>query len=118
MYTDFARRITMYQPLLMGHEQFIARVSMLRGYPSHWHSEIEMIYCMSGNFRVKIADIIYTVREGSAVIIGSMEEHEFLDQEHSAKFLLVEFGYSFLGSEYAELAKLRFRNPLIEFDQP
>jgi AraC-type DNA-binding domain-containing proteins len=108
----------MYQPLLLGHEQFVVSVFSINGYPSHWHSEMEIIYCISGSLHVKINGHTFFVKSSQAVVISSTEEHEFLPGEEPAKLLLIEFGFSFLGSKFSELAKLQFPDPLIEFYSP
>jgi len=108
----------MYQPLLSGHEQFLVNIAELKEFPAHWHSEIEIVYCMSGSFDMKINSHDLSVKSGQAVFVSSTEEHEYLGSLDGNKVLFIEIGISFLGSNFSELAKLQFTSPLIDMDKP
>ncbi len=107
----------MYQPMLLGHEQTVAALIDQKAFPSHWHSEIELLYCLSGELEAVVSGVSYRMTPGSLLIIGSAEEHSFPDQA-GARILLVEMGFSFLGSEFSALAALRFTEPLLFPRQP
>lgn len=108
----------MYQPLLSGHEQFLANITALDEFPAHWHSEIEIVYCITGSFDMRIDNHYLSVKSGQTVFIGSAEEHEYLGSVDGTKALVVEIGFSFLGAKFSELAKLQFTNPVIDMDKP
>lgn len=108
----------MHQPLLSGHEQFLVNIAELKEFPAHWHSEIEIVYCMSGSFDMKINRHDLSVKSGQAVFVSSTEEHEYLGSLDGNKVLVIEVGISFLGAKFSELAKLQFTSPLIDMDKP
>lgn len=108
----------MYQPLLCGHEQFLVSLTTINEFPVHWHSEIEIVYCISGSFKTRINNNQLQVANGQAVFVSSAEEHEYLGSSNGTKVLVIEIGFSFLGENFSEMAKLQFTNPLINMDNP
>ncbi|HHX72112.1 MAG TPA: AraC family transcriptional regulator [Clostridiales bacterium] len=108
----------MYQPMLLGHEQSVTALIDQKAFPSHWHSEIELLYCLSGELQAVVSGVSYPLTPGSLLVIGSAEEHSFPEGQKGARLLLVEMGFSFLGSEFSALAALRFTEPLLSPCQP
>lgn len=107
----------MYQPLLIGHEQFVAQLMHLGSFPSHWHSEMEIIYCISGKLNVTINEKAFQVEENNVVFINSAEDHEYINDHDSALVMIIEVGYSFLGDVFSELSKLNFVDSVIDLNK-
>ena len=52
------------------------------GFPSHFHTEIEITYCISGRQDIKIGNICYSLSAGDAVVIFPNMIHEFIDSKN------------------------------------
>lgn len=57
----------------------------------HYHSYIELIYCLSGSYCVWLDDKYYAFSTGDLVIINSNEIHKFRSFEDSGSYIVVKF---------------------------
>ena len=83
-------------------------------FPSHWHSEIEIIHCVKGSFSAIVSGRNYSVSAGETVFVASAEPHEYPGVEAGTKCLLVEIGAGFLKQNFDELAKYVFDKTVME----
>ena len=90
------------------------QISDLSAFPSHWHSEIEIIYCLEGSFTVVIDNQACPVRTGQTVFVGSAEPHEYTDCAPGTKILLTEIGEGFFKKSFQSLAYRTFDKPVID----
>lgn len=44
-------------------------------YPMHYHSNLELLYCSKGEFRLHVDKYTYTLREGSFAVVSPMAVH-------------------------------------------
>ena len=57
----------------------------------HYHSYIELIYCLTGSYRVWLDDKNYTFFAGDLLIISSNEIHEIVSLEDGGSYIVVKF---------------------------
>ena len=44
----------LFQPVLLNDEAYELRVIQMHDFPKHWHADIEILYCIKGNFSVGV----------------------------------------------------------------
>ena len=91
-----------------------ASVVEMYTFPLHWHSEIEIIYCLTGQFSAIISDQKYALSAGQTVFIASTEQHEYTSVDPGTSCLLIEMGAGFLKQNFQELAERSFKRPVID----
>jgi len=107
-----------YQSLITGETPYVTAVMDFEiEMPPHWHSEIEILYCMTGSYKVRVKNTEYSVSAGQAVFVGSAELHEYYGMEPGTKALLVEIGPLLLKQGFRELAEHAFSCPVVEVDR-
>ncbi len=107
----------MYQPLLVGKQDYLVLLGKLDPFASHWHSEIEIFYCLSGYIDINLDGICERVQKGSALLVESCVSHEILSCSEDGNFLVIEMGTSFLGINYTEFTGLRFPSRIINLNE-
>lgn len=106
-----------YQPLLIGNDPYCAEIIPITSFGEHWHNEIEIIRCLSGNFKVKTGGMEHAVGKDETVIIASAEPHEYYDCEPGTEIQYIEFGAMFLGNDFGIISELSFTKPVISPDK-
>ena len=100
-----------YQQLINGKVPYVLRLSRIPQVSLHFHVELEISYCMEGEFCISQNGRNFNVREGDIVIIGSNIPHE-CPTDTSPKILLLEIGPMFLKSHFQSISELSFDNPV------
>ena len=67
----------LYQKLLVGENPFKLEVGDSFCYRLHRHREIELSYCMAGEYRILIDNRMYCLHAGDLMVINPMAAHEF-----------------------------------------
>lgn len=57
----------------------------------HWHEQIELLYCVSGFFKVGIGNEIYTVEKGQCVLIAAGQRHCIFSSDDTHRRVVVLF---------------------------
>lgn len=57
----------------------------------HYHSYIELLYCLSGGYEVRLDEKKYIFESGSLLIVNSNEIHEILTLENDSSHIVVKF---------------------------
>ena len=96
-------------PLSMG-RQFMATILHEFGFHDHWHTELEIHFCLEGEYGVIINGVERVVRAGQVVVIGSMEVHSTVSLGCPARAILLVAGHSFYGEGFNELAQRSLRH--------
>ena len=102
-----------YQPVIMGNKPYRAKLCLLGNFDSHWHSEIEIIRCLSGGFMVLLDGRAYTIKPGQTVLVGSAVLHEIKDCQPETNVQYIEFGKVLLGEAYEALSARSFETPVL-----
>lgn len=57
----------------------------------HYHSYIELLYCLSGGYEVWIDEKKYDFNRGDLLVINSNEIHEVFSVENNSEYIVVKF---------------------------
>ena len=91
----------LYQKLLMGREPYYVSLTDVSMFETHRHHEIEISFCLEGEYDIVCENSQYTLKKGDIAIIPSMASHSIPKQKESVrKSLVVELGYIFLGVHF------------------
>ena len=101
-----------YQQVVNGKIPYVLESINICNIPLHFHVELEITYCIRGEYRVMQNGRSFDVREGDIVIIGSNITHECLVSSPT-KILLLEIGPMFLKSHFQSVSEISFENPVI-----
>lgn len=102
-----------YQKLLFDNPSYLIFSSKDMNYYEHRHSELEITYCVSGEFSVVIDKKTYNLKEGQMVIVGPMVSHEYMG-EKKHKAVTVEVGSVFLGEYYKTFLNAPIKEPYFD----
>lgn len=107
-----------YQSLILGKTPYLAALTPLSPHmPPHWHNEIEILYCLEGEFTAKADGSEHKVRKGQAVFVSSTQMHEYFNavgQQTTA--LLLEIGPLLIQNDFQRLAERAFSKPVWDID--
>ncbi len=99
----------LYQPPLQLQEHFfLGHCFGKTQFCQHWHYEMEVLYCVSGEIQVQIAEQKYTATQGELLIIGSCTPHSFLGLTNDTESLTLEFGSALLGDGFRQITQYIF----------
>ncbi len=101
-----------FQPIVLDENGFRFKKMTNANFPMHWHSDLEILYCSKGTFRVESEDNEFTVNEGDIVFMGSCQPHA-LHAEEDIAGCLISIGFLFLGDEFNEIRNLNFVDPVL-----
>ena len=102
-----------YQAMLNG-DNYCRFINGYYEFPLHWHSEIEIMYCLNGSFEMDIKSTAYSVCKGQSVFIDSAAPHNYRASNASTQTLLIEIGPIFLKKEFQMIAELIFDRHIID----
>ena len=112
----------LYQTLLMGEKPYHIISGHISAFDEHRHTEIELHYCLSGEYFVKIDQDTYKMGAGDLAVIRSMTPHELPKTSDNCFVLVLEVGPMLLSSYFDALRKKAFKSPVwhlnIEQDAP
>jgi len=106
-----------YQALIVS-EHPNAQVVEMYSFPSHWHSEIEIIYCLTGSFSAIINGHCHVLSAGQTAFVACAEPHEYTGIGPGTKCLLIEIGAGFLKQNFQEFAERSFEQTVMEIIPP
>ncbi|NLK39441.1 MAG: AraC family transcriptional regulator [Clostridiales bacterium] len=64
-------------------------VSHNLGYSAHFHEYIEILYLISGKYRIKINGILYDIQKGDVAVIFPYNIHEYISVDGSNRELVI-----------------------------
>ena len=106
-----------YQPPLRGKTAFFLTIrTHYFAFPSHWHKEVEIIYCISGAISLTVEGEHFELTEGQLILINSTEEHSMeYKQDTDTKMLVIEGGDALLGDKFKMLTTNYFTKRVLDF---
>ena len=79
----------------------------------HRHAELELLFCLSGEFVLCIDNTEYLLSAGNLAIIGSMIPHSIPEYKTpDSNMLCMEAGPVLLGDSFPFFSKVKFTNPI------
>lgn len=108
-----------FQNLISGSNPYYISIydSNSFSYPTHMHHEIEILYCMEGEFTVRINNKKYEISKGYAIVIGSMLSHEFLKTDSSHTVMIIEIGPILLRESFSAITSTNFRKKIYNVNE-
>ncbi len=104
----------LYQELLIGERPYLAACGNMPGFREHRHPEIELSYCLKGNYSICIDKELYKMEEGNLAIVSSMTSHEFPQNTNKDCLgLTVIVGPTFLSQYFEGFSKAVLKTPVI-----
>lgn len=87
----------LYQKLLMGKNPYVVAVGAASPFQPHCHPEIELSYCLDGQYSVLLNGQTLELSEGDLLVINPMVPHEFPKNSGEGQRLTIELGPGLLG---------------------
>lgn len=106
----------LYQPLITKSQPYIAELWSAAPFQKHWHDDVEIIYLLEGQIEIDVDSTAYRLSPGDVVLIMPGCPHEILVCGTHATGILVEFGYSLLGSAYRTFQDSTLAQPCFRRD--
>lgn len=103
----------LYQSLIATENLYnFAELTILHPYEEHWHNELELIYCISGSFDVRINKNDYSVHSGQAVFVSSFDSHEYTNVAVATEILRITLGPIIIKKNFNLLSEIAYENPV------
>ena len=96
----------LYQKLLMGKTPYVVAVGEANPFQYHCHPEIELSYCLEGQYAVLLEGRRVELTAGDLLIVTPMTPHEFPKNSGKGQRLTVELGPGLLGDHFDRLSRL------------
>lgn len=103
----------LYQKLLVGERPYCVRVGGHDVFCEHRHPDLELSYCMEGEYSLRIGDETYLMQKGDFAVVGSMVVHAYDGKWAENVGLNIEVGPTFLGEFFEAFAKIGLREPIL-----
>ena len=97
----------LYQKLLMGKEPYFVSVADADSFEVHRHPEIEISYCIEGDYCIVIDNEEYLLKPGELAFVKPMAAHE-IKRTGGGVMLTVVIGPGFLGDCFEDFTKRKF----------
>lgn len=92
----------LYQKLLLGNNPFYVSVGKVLEFEIHRHPELELSYCLKGEYNVICENKLYALKQGDFLVVSPMASHEIHANNRRGEILTIEVGYAFLGKFFKE----------------
>ena len=103
----------LYQKLLVGERPYCVRVGGHDVFCEHRHPDLELSYCMEGEYTLRIGNETYLMQKGDFAVVGSMVVHAYDGRGAENVALNLEVGPTFLGEFFEAFSKIGFREPVL-----
>ncbi len=97
----------LYQPLLVGKDTYFLQTGDATGFELHRHPEMELSFCLSGDYRVIVEGEEFLLQAGDLALIRPMAAHEY-PEGGTGRRLTAELGPGFLGEYFRPLVNMTF----------
>lgn len=101
----------LYQPLICGETPYAARIWNCTDYIEHWHSELELVYCVKGKLEIVNSEKRYSLLPDDVLLVASGNAHKIRVLEEGTQLMYLTFGYALLGKTFSLLQNIQFEHP-------
>lgn len=95
----------LYQKLLVGSNPFYISAGKASAFEIHRHPELELSYCLKGEYSIVCENRRHTLKEGDFAIVAPMAAHEIPANTEPGEMLTIEVGYALLGEFFNAFAQ-------------
>lgn len=92
-----------FEPLITHNIPYYAYTWTGQDFGPHWHSEMEVMQCIEGEITVITDERTYRLTPGHTLFLCGNEPHRFRTDGVASRLMILKFGYSLLGSRFAQL---------------
>ena len=104
----------LYQNILDDDAPFRAFLSGMGGFTAHRHADLELAFCLRGEFPVLLDRAPFTVREGELLLVSPAVLHEIpASHDPERRVLTVMLGPSLLRENFAPFRAAAFPRPVL-----
>ena len=108
----------LYQKMLTGDRPYHAKKMKMGGFEAHKHPEVELSYCVSGEYSILIDGKRYVLHKGDLAVIGVMTAHEIpFDNVEPHEALVIEVGPMFLSGYFGIFSERPLSEPIIRAEK-
>ena len=108
----------LYQKMLTGDRPYHAKKMKMGGFEAHKHPEVELSYCVSGEYSILIDGKRYVLHKGDLAVIGVMTAHEIpFDNVEPHEALVIEVGPMFLSGYFGIFSERPLSEPIIRAEE-
>ena len=108
-----------YQNILNDVAPYDVRIGILGGFGEHRHADVELHYCIEGEFDVTLNKETHHVSAGDLLFISPMTSHAFpVSVEPNRRVLTMIFGISFLKKHFSTFSRLALSSPVFHLNTP
>ncbi len=87
----------------------------MKGFPLHWHEEMEIIYVIEGNINITIQNNEYTVHKNEIALIAPESIHSIRQHnDEPAVYFNILFRFSMLSGGEEAICKKKYLDPIYE----
>ena len=99
---------------------YISHLKKTYNFKSHFHNNLEIVFCFSGAESIKIDDTFYTLKKGDAAIIFPNTVHEYLEcaegKNTETEILAVIFDNKLISGIIPDISSKYTENPIVKSD--
>ncbi len=104
----------LYQKILLGEKPYHIWVGNNGSFIEHRHADIELHFCIEGNFTMTVAKTEYKVSAGELVFVSPMTAHSIISSQNTKSTVLVVIvGATFLRRNFSQLSSICFSSPVL-----
>ena len=107
----------LYQKILSGEMPYRIRLGTYGEFAEHRHADIELLFCIEGNLRMRINKTEYTLFKGDLAFITPMTAHSLPTNTRTNKALGIIVGASLLKENFSQFSTLSVASPLIKLSE-
>nr|MBQ4319867.1 helix-turn-helix domain-containing protein [Clostridia bacterium] len=107
----------LYQNLLIGENPYIIQLTSLNNFTEHRHTEIEIVYCLSGSLDVTVEKTVYKLQKGEFILVAPMAAHEYITASDPNRMtLVITVGPGLIRKHFEDFTKMIFVPPVKKLD--
>lgn len=106
----------LFQKMLLDEQPYHVSINKrMKSFEKHRHPEIELNYCIEGEYSIIINNEEHIIKQGELIIIGSMEAHEYPEKSRGdCRMLVIEVGPILLSRHFNLLVNIALSNPILK----
>lgn len=105
----------LYQKLLTGANPYFVSLGAAKAFEVHCHPEIELSYCVRGEYKIKVENREYLLKSGDLAFVKPLAAHELCGEcSDNCLRLTIELGTGLLGETFELFNSVDCQNVVFE----